>query len=421
MSAERCDVAIVGASIAGCAAATLLARQGASVTLIERQPDPAAYKRTCTHLIQASALPTLQRLGVLERLYTKGAVPVRPEAWTPWGWISPPDPTPGTIPPDINVRRQTLDPILRELAASTSGVRLMLGHSFQRVMHERGRTVGVEVSDRDRRSRTIRARLLVGADGRDSHMAACIGRAYSGWRHRRSSFWGYFRNVELAGREGRFRIWFLNPDFAAAFPTDGGLTLLACMVTRERLPQFRHDLERNFMAAIRSLPEGPGIEQAELASKMMGKLEMPNRWRVAARGNLALIGDAALASDPVMAVGCGWALQSAEWLADAVGAVLDRPRELERGLARYRARHRNTLLPHHFLNCSYSTGRRFNSIEHLMLSAAVRDARMAAHFEAFGSRTITVGQYASPRTLLDVCVTNARHRLRAGQPHASHH
>ena len=55
-----------------------------------------------------------------------------------------------------------------------------------------------------------------------------------------------------------------------------------------------------------------------------------------------------------------------------------------------------------------------------MLSAAARDARMAAHFEAFGSRTITVGQYASPRTLLDVCMTNARHGLRAGRPHASH-
>ena len=79
-------------------------------------------------------------------------------------------------------------------------------------------------------------------------------------------------------------------------------------------------------------------------------------WRPASRRNLVLIGDAALAFDPVMAVGCGWALQSAEWLADAVEGAIWYPRELERGLARYRVRHRNTLLPHHFLNCSYSTG-----------------------------------------------------------------
>ncbi len=414
------DVAIVGASIAGCAAATLLARAGARVTLIERRPDPAAFKRTCTHLIQASALPTLERLGVLERLYAAGAVPVRPEAWTPWGWIAPPDAHPGSPRPDLNVRRETLDPILRELAGTTPGVRMLLGETFERVVYENGRVAAVIVRDRSRRERTIRTRMLVGADGRDSRVAPLVGRGYGGWRHARSSFWAYFRNVELDAREGRFRIWFLDPEFAAAFPTDGELTLLACMVTRERLAEFRRDLQGNFMSTMRSLPDSPMLEHAELASKFMGKLDMPNVWRPASRANLALIGDAALASDPVMAVGCGWALQSAEWLAEAVGGAIHRPRELERGLARYRARHRNTLLPHHFLNCSYSTGRRFNLIERGMLSAAARDVRMAAHFEAFGSRTITVGQYASPRVLLDVCRTNARHRLRAGGPRASH-
>ena len=31
---------------------------------------------------------------------------------------------------------------------------------------------------------------------------------------------------------------------------------------------------------------------------------------------LALVGDAALATDPLFGVGCGWAFQTAEWLAD---------------------------------------------------------------------------------------------------------
>lgn len=48
----------------------------ARVMPIGRRPDPAAFKRTCTHLIQASALPTLERLGVLERLHAAGAGPV---------------------------------------------------------------------------------------------------------------------------------------------------------------------------------------------------------------------------------------------------------------------------------------------------------------------------------------------------------
>ena len=41
---RRYDVAIVGASIAGCTAARFFAQRGASVALIERKPDPDAYK-----------------------------------------------------------------------------------------------------------------------------------------------------------------------------------------------------------------------------------------------------------------------------------------------------------------------------------------------------------------------------------------
>jgi thioredoxin reductase len=39
------DAAIVGASLAGCTAAILLGRAGLRVALVERRPEPAAFKR----------------------------------------------------------------------------------------------------------------------------------------------------------------------------------------------------------------------------------------------------------------------------------------------------------------------------------------------------------------------------------------
>ena len=57
------DAAIVGASLAGCTAAILLGRAGARVALIEQRPDASAFKRICTHYIQSSAVPTLERSG----------------------------------------------------------------------------------------------------------------------------------------------------------------------------------------------------------------------------------------------------------------------------------------------------------------------------------------------------------------------
>ena len=84
------DVAIVGASIAGCAAAIFFGRAGARVALIERDRDPAGYKRLCTHYIQASATPTLERLGLARAIEEAGGVRNDAEVFTRWGWIVAP-------------------------------------------------------------------------------------------------------------------------------------------------------------------------------------------------------------------------------------------------------------------------------------------------------------------------------------------
>ena len=90
MVRERYDAVVVGGSLAGCTGAILLARQGARVALVEKQPDPAAFKRVCSHFIQASAVPTIERLGLLEPILAAGGVRPRARAWTRWGIVAAP-------------------------------------------------------------------------------------------------------------------------------------------------------------------------------------------------------------------------------------------------------------------------------------------------------------------------------------------
>jgi 2-polyprenyl-6-methoxyphenol hydroxylase-like FAD-dependent oxidoreductase len=47
------DAVVVGASLAGCTTAIMLGRAGARVALLEQRPDPVAYKRICSHYVQA--------------------------------------------------------------------------------------------------------------------------------------------------------------------------------------------------------------------------------------------------------------------------------------------------------------------------------------------------------------------------------
>jgi hypothetical protein len=194
-------------------------------------------------------------------------------------------------------------------------------------------------------------------------------------------------------------MWLLDPDVAYAFPTDNGVTLLACFVTKDKLPAFKADLQGSLTRLFDGLPRAPRLVEATQVSKVMGILDVPNIARRAARSGLALIGDAAIASDPVWGVGCGWAFQSAEWLVNQTAAALCAGEDVDRALERYRKQHRAELLAHHLLNANYSTGRPFNPIQKLLFSAAAKDPAIAGHVAEFGGCTIGVTKFLSPPAL----------------------
>src|SRR3954471_2732473 len=110
---DRDDVIVVGASIAGCAAATFLAWDGLKVALIEAHRDENMYKRLCTHFIQSSATPTIERPGIAKELDEAGAVRAHGDLWTKFGWPREPEQVPGCPRHGTSVRRVVLDPMLR--------------------------------------------------------------------------------------------------------------------------------------------------------------------------------------------------------------------------------------------------------------------------------------------------------------------
>jgi menaquinone-9 beta-reductase len=401
------DAVIVGASLAGCTTAMLLGRAGARVALVEKQPEPQAFKRICSHFIQASAVPTLERLDLLDPIMAMGGVRSRFRAWTPWGWIDPPPDQAGYA---VNLRRELLDPLLRDAAAETPGVELMLGQTAQRLLREDDAVCGVAVCDRTANETVLNSRLVVGADGRDSRIAELAGVSTKTLPHGRFAYGGYFEGAPPSGAPDA-AIWMLDPQWAAAFPTDAGLTFYAAMPTKDHLPEFKRDPEGALVSFISGAPEAPPIREGKLVDPgVLGKIEMPNRVRTPVAPGLALVGDAALATDPLFGVGCGWALQSGEWLADSVEPAMQGDESLQRGLARYRRRHRRQLRGHAFLIHDYATGRPMSRGERMLFAAAARDPKVASNFDEFGTRrTGPARMFAT--TLPRAIAVNARHAL----------
>jgi len=379
------------------------------------------FKRMCTHLIQPSASPTIERLGMREEIERAGAQPNDLNMWTRYGWISYSHEwaqAPMSDHPAWNIRRETFDPMLRELAANTEGVELMLGHTVTALLRDQdgdgdgegngngrvaaddgGRVKGVVARERDGSEHELHAKLVVAADGRDSGVAKLAGEPAKLKPNNRFGYFAHYRDTPLVTGASA-QMWLLDPDMAYGFPTDGGLTLLACMPHKDRIQEFKDDPEGAMVRLFERLPDGPRLDPAKRQSKVMGKLEMPNMVRRVSRPGLAFVGDSAIAADPVFGVGCGWALQSGEWLANAVAPVLEGSEaDVDSALEQYARRHHTGLAAHEKFCSAYSTGHRFNPLEKLLYRAAARDRYLAGRMAEMGGRWITPPEMLTPGTI----------------------
>ena len=410
------DVVIVGASVAGCTAATLYARQGLNVALVDRETSPDYYKKICNHFIQPFAVDGFRRLGIVDALEAAGAVrngDIR--VYTRWGCIhATPNGNSKRQAYGYNIRRLKLDPMLRNLAASTPGVDFMPGLTARQLLTDNGRFTGVVVDNRQGQSQDLHARLVVGTDGRNSRVASASGVPTSVKPNNRFCYYAYYVNFSFPSQ----MIWFKEPDWIYAFPNDDGVTVLCSYIHKSRLPDFKRDLKTSFRRLYDDLPNGPEFAGAEQITETRGMLEIPNISRRAGHPGLALAGDAALAVDPMWGTGVSFAVRSAEWLVDCTSQALlngGDPALVDQALQRYASRHRAELGAHAFQIADYSTGRRLNPVEKQFFMAAVHDPVTARHFAEFEGRTISLQQFLSPTAIARAVWVNLRRR-RAAQP-----
>lgn len=395
--ADRTDVVIAGGSIAGTVLATLLGRQGVRVTVLEKSPKPEHYKVACTHFIQAGATPVFRRLGLIDTLEDAGAVRNGLELWTAHsGWAVVPDEDHG-----YSIRREKLDPMLRELAARTPNVTVRQGVAVTgldrnpatgRPSGLRGRTTGGEAV-------RVAADVVVGADGRGSAIARMAGIPGRVLPHGRIGYMAYYEGLRLTARDPRHAQMWVGPDTRYCFPNDDGLTIAAAFVRRDQLPAFKADPEAALRASFEGLPGAPDFGTATRVSPMIGKVDMPNVVRRAAAPGVAFVGDAAQASDPLWGVGCGFALMSAEWLADELACAFTAGTDPDAALERYRRLHRRRLLGHHLQMADFSSGRDFNPLERRLFRAAARDERSAGLLADLAARAVPVEQTMTPRRI----------------------
>src|SRR4051794_17315004 len=159
-------------------------------------------------MIQSSANPVLERLGVGSRLEEAGGVRTTLETWTEMGWIADPGPRDGARATGRNlcVRRSVLDPLLRATAASTAGVEAMLGWRVTGLLSDEGAACGVTATHVDGRTTEVRAALVVGADGRRSTVARLAEVPSRSSANARGAYFAYYSDLPLETGTGS-HVW----------------------------------------------------------------------------------------------------------------------------------------------------------------------------------------------------------------------
>jgi len=407
------DVVIIGASVAGSTAAIFYAEAGLRVALIERSRDIAAYKKACTHYLQAQAYPILKRLGVTEAIEDAGGVRNGGYAWTKYGWIGN-----GINPRHFgyNIRRELLDPLLRRKADDTPGVNLHLGTSMNAILQENGRVVGIQARQ-GRQDLTFHANLVVGADGRYSRTGELANIATQTYENNRFTYFTYYRHLPLASGRGS-QVWYIDETIAYAVPNDNGLTMLAVMQPKKNLKAFKTNLEENFEQFFRDLPSGPNPSQGERTSKILGMLDAPMVSRKTAIPGLALIGDAALASDPVWGNGMSWAFQAADWLVKATHKALiaQDTKTIDASLQKYAQKHQVRLGKRFNRDVDYARGRSLNWLEKTFYAAAVKEPKLAKYTGPYNTRLTEYRTWPPFKVIKEAILINLKPKHDLGWP-----
>ncbi|WP_424217692.1 FAD-dependent monooxygenase (plasmid) [Streptomyces sp. BI20] len=399
------DVIVVGARISGSGVACLLARAGYRVLLVDRARFPSATASE-TNLIHPAGVAALRRLGVLDRLAGMNVPRI-----TRYGLRSGPVSLEAELP-EVDGVGYALSPPRAELdhamvlTAVEAGAELREGTNVQELLRDDdGRVVGVAGSLKGGRTFTEKASLVIGADGKNSRVAALVGAvSYRDHPVLGKSHWTYWEGLPQDSLVRTYRGSGVHP---FTWPTHDGLSIVGVARPTAGFPSGAADEEIDRLVVDAFATVDPDLSARLRDTRRAGRWltgAVPNFLRTSHGPGWALVGDAGATRDPITASGITFALRSAELLAEQVDSALAGRVPQARALAAYGIRRDALLSDHHDYTRDYARIAPHSPEERALIEAMARSQRHARGMVGVFSTAVPPAEFytrASFRDLFD--------------------
>ena len=309
MSGRPLDTVIVGASLAGSAAALVLSRSGARVAVVDKAVFPRP--KTCGELFSPDGVAALARLGLDGEVRAAGAATIRRFA------LVRPDGgrVRGRLPaPALSLSRERLDALVLD-GARRAGAAFHLGEAVTSVEGSLAEGFTVKTP-----ARTLEARTVLGAWGRYSPLDGRLGRPFFGTPAPLFGFKKFLAGASGSRLSDLVTLHVFRGGYLGLSLVEEGRVSLGALATPAVAQEAHHDFD-HLLARLRA-------ESPALAADLDGLTPEPGPALVsepvhlgprgATWGELLLAGDAAGVVDPYTGSGMALALRTGE----AAGALL---------------------------------------------------------------------------------------------------
>jgi flavin-dependent dehydrogenase len=328
------DAIVVGARCAGSPTAMLLARKGYRVLMVDRATFPS--DTVSTHLVHPLAVQLLARWGLRDRLASTGCPPIDTYFFDLGDFTISGSPGTDESPVAYCPRRTILDKLLVD-AAVEAGAELREGFGVDDLIVEDGRVAGIKGHSKQGGAVEERARVVIGADGRNSRIAELVRPAqYNEKPPILAGYYTYWRGLPTHGRVEQYSREHERRGLAV-FPTHDDLTLVIVGWPYAEFAANKKDIEGNYMKAIDLVPEFAERVRGATREGPFAGAAVANYFRKPYGPGWALVGDAGYNKDFITAQGILDAFRDAELCAHALDQTFSGASTFEAAMAAYQA------------------------------------------------------------------------------------